>query len=100
MKINASDVHAKDPVSQASRQSIMLRFQHAERMHCNVQEVATADLKLAQRAQAKYKSCVRTTLRLASGYECQDLNGVFMLAFQNAMHAVQWAMLFNMALLQ
>ena len=56
-------------------------------------------MKLAQRAQAKYKSCVRMTLRLALGYECQDLNGVFMLAFQNATHAVQWAMLLNLALL-
>ena len=38
-----------------------------------VQEVAAVDAKLAQRAQAKYKSCVRTTLRLTAGYECQDL---------------------------
>ena len=81
-------------------ESIVLGLQYAKGMHCNVQEIAASDLKLAQRAQAKYKSCVRTTLCLASGYECQDLNGVFMLAFQNAMHAVQWAMLLNMALLQ
>ena len=64
------------------------------------QELAAVDTKLAQRVQAKYKSCVRTTLQLAKGYECQDLNGVFMLAFKNATDAVCWAVLFNLALLQ
>ena len=58
------------------------------------------DAKLAQRVRARYKSCVRTTLRLAKGYECQDLNGVFMLAFTNASDAVRWAVLLNLALLQ
>ncbi|KAK9835452.1 hypothetical protein WJX74_000339 [Apatococcus lobatus] len=67
---------------------------------CSFKEVAAVDAKLAQRAQAKYKSCVRTTLRLASGYECQDLQGVFMLAFKNATDAVCWAMLLNLALLR
>ncbi len=67
---------------------------------CVFQEVATTDAKLAACAQAKYKACVRTCLRLAKGYECQDLNGVFMLAFENATDAVCWAMLLNLALLQ
>ncbi len=69
-------------------------------MLCLVQAIAAVDKKLAQRAQAKYKSCVRTTLRLAQGYECQDLNGVFMLAFRNATDAICWAVLLNLALLQ
>ncbi|KAK9842884.1 hypothetical protein WJX74_003872 [Apatococcus lobatus] len=67
---------------------------------CSYKEVAAADLKLAQRALAKYKSCVRTTVRLMAGYECQELNGVYMLAFGSATDAVSWAMLLNLALLE
>ena len=65
------------------------------------QEIAAADVKLAQMALARYKSCVRSTVRMMAGYECQELNNrVFMLAFGNATAAVCWAMLLNLALLE
>ena len=39
-------------------------------------------------------------LRLADGYECQEKDGVFMLAFEGPKMAAEWAILFNMALLE
>lgn len=54
----------------------------------------------AKAASSKFKSCLRTTLRLTVGYECQEKEGVFMLAFEKAHRAAEWAILFNMALLE
>ena len=54
----------------------------------------------AKAASAKFKSCLRTTLRLAQGYECQEKEGVFMLAFEKPRHAAEWAILLNLTLLE
>eukprot|EP00891_Asterochloris_glomerata_P007201 jgi/Astpho2/7201/Aster-01519 len=39
-------------------------------------------------ALAKFKSCVRTTLSVSNGYECQERDGLFMLAFADPADAV------------
>lgn len=54
----------------------------------------------AKIALLKFKSCLRTILRLTNGYECQEKDGVFMLAFEKPREAAEWAILFNLALLE
>ena len=54
----------------------------------------------AKAALIKFKSCLRTVLRLTNGYECQEKDGVFMLAFEDPKEAAEWAILFNLALLE
>lgn len=54
----------------------------------------------AKAASAKFKSCLRTTLRLTQGYECQEKDGVFMLTFDKPRHAAEWAILLNSTLLE
>lgn len=55
---------------------------------------------LASTAMMMYNSCVRTTIRLCNGVECQEKEGLFMLAFLHARDAVEWAITLNMALLK
>ena len=77
----------------------------AEDPHCSQrydapQDLALQHLALANAALMKYKSCVRTTIRLCNGVECQEKDGVFMLAFLYARDAVEWAVILNTALLK
>lgn len=39
---------------------------------------------LAKEAQEMFSSAVRTTLSACRGYECQEKDGIFMLAFADA----------------
>ena len=39
-----------------------------------------------------YCDCVRQTLLACDGYECQEKDGEFMIAFREAMHALEWSL--------
>ncbi|KAK9846166.1 hypothetical protein WJX84_007294, partial [Apatococcus fuscideae] len=55
----------------------------------------------AKEALMRFQSCVRTLLQLAGGMECQEnMQGEFMLAFQDPRQAVEWALMLQEALLK
>ena len=45
-----------------------------------------------------YKDVIRRLLRTTEGYECQEAEGNFMLAFHNPMKAVQFCLLVRLLL--
>ena len=51
-------------------------------------------------ALGRFKSCVRTSLLLCGGYECQEKEGTFMIAFPQPRAAVEWALTLQLALLR
>ncbi len=51
-------------------------------------------------ALGRFKSCVRTSLLLCGGYECQEKEGTFMIAFPYPRAAVEWALTLQLALLR
>lgn len=55
--------------------------------------------RAAKQALEMFCSAVRTTLNACQGYECQEKDGIFMLAFADAGAALEWACLLNLALL-
>ena len=74
---------------------------HQSDMVCTgLQDLAMYNAGLASTAVMMYKSCVRTTIRLCNGVECQEKEGLFMLAFLHARDAVEWAVTLNIALLK
>lgn len=64
------------------------------------QEVASMDKQVGLIALGRFKSCVRTSLLLCDGYECQENEGTFMLAFASPRAALEWALTFQLALLK
>ncbi|DBA91536.1 TPA: hypothetical protein ACH3X1_003159 [Trebouxia sp. C0004] len=54
----------------------------------------------AQEAMLQFQSCVRTTLLLCNGYECQEKDGLFMIAFDKPWAAVEWAITLQLAMLK
>ena len=65
-----------------------------------MQEAATIDQQLASVALGQFKSCVRTTLLLCDGYECQETDGAFVVAFNSPRAALEWALTLQLALLR
>ena len=65
-----------------------------------LQELTASSSKLAVLALQMFKSCVRTTLLLLNGYECQEKDGCFMIAFADARTAVEWALSLQMCLIR
>ena len=65
-----------------------------------MQEAATIDRQLASVALGQFKSCVRTTLLLCDGYECQETEGAFLIAFSSPRAALEWALVLQLALLR
>lgn len=55
--------------------------------------------RAAKQAMEMFCSTVRTTLNACKGYECQEKDGIFMLAFQDPVAAVEWACVLNLALM-
>ena len=47
----------------------------------------------AEHAMTLYKDVIRRLLRTTEGYECQEAEGNFMLAFHKPMKAVQFCLL-------
>jgi hypothetical protein len=55
----------------------------------------------AQSALALYCACVRDLLhRMEGAYECQELEGTYMIAFETAQTAIEWAMMMQLLALQ
>ena len=69
-------------------------------MWLSIQEAATIDRQLASVALGQFKSCVRTTLLLCDGYECQETEGAFLVAFSSPRAALEWALVLQLALLR
>lgn len=65
-----------------------------------LQEAASIDKQLASVALGQFKSCVRTTLLLCDGYECQETDGAFLIAFNSPRAALEWALCLQAALLR
>ena len=65
-----------------------------------VQEAATINKQLASVALGQFKSCVRTSLLLCDGYECQEHDGTFVVAFSSPRAALEWALILQLALLR
>jgi len=65
-----------------------------------IQEVSRIDKQQALIALGRFKSCVRTSLLLCGGYECQEKEGTFMIAFPEPKAAVEWALTLQLALLR
>ncbi|DBA84440.1 TPA: hypothetical protein ACH3X1_006072 [Trebouxia sp. C0004] len=63
-------------------------------------ELLHLDALLAESALRHFQSCVRTTLLLCNGYECQEKDGLFMIAFAEARGAVEWSVVLQLALLR
>ena len=47
-----------------------------------------------------YSDVVRCTLLVAGGYECQEQEGNYMIAFHSAAAALEWALLLQEALME
>jgi len=54
----------------------------------------------AEELLQQYSDVVRWTLLTAGGYECQEQEGNYMIAFLSAATAVEWALLVQEALLE
>jgi hypothetical protein len=61
--------------------------------------VEGASVRAAKQAREMFCSAVRTTLAACRGYECQEKEGVFMLAFAEPSDALRWACVLHLALL-
>ena len=72
---------------------------HDKLVFCT-QEVVRIDKQQALIALGRFKSCVRTSLLLCGGYECQEKEGTFMIAFPQPRAAVEWALTLQLALLR
>ena len=64
------------------------------------QELTASSSRLAEASLQMFKSCLRTTLLLLDGYECQEKDGGFMLAFADARTALEWAASLQLALIR
>ncbi len=51
-------------------------------------------------ALGRFKSCVRTSLLLCDGYECQEKEGTFLVAFCSPRAALEWALTLQLAVLK
>ncbi|KAA6421082.1 MAG: serine threonine kinase [Trebouxia sp. A1-2] len=89
-------LHSSGPPSSAQGATVAMVFcapaQYKELLHL--------DAVLAESALRHFQSCVRTTLLLCNGYECQEKDGLFMIAFGEARGAVEWSVLLQLALLR
>jgi hypothetical protein len=54
----------------------------------------------AQEMLQQYSDVVRWTLLVAGGYECQEQEGNYMIAFHTAASALEWALLLQEALME
>ncbi len=54
----------------------------------------------AQHVLEAFCAVVRATLALHLGYECQERNGIFMIAFPSLQPALEWGLLLQVALMK
>lgn len=65
-----------------------------------LQEVMQLDEQVGLIALGRFKSCVRTTLLLCQGYECQEGKSSISAAFASPCQAFEWAVALQLALLR
>ncbi|KAK9869016.1 hypothetical protein WJX84_000276 [Apatococcus fuscideae] len=63
-----------------------------------LRELGAIDSGLAERACSLYTDVVRSTLFINKGYECQEKEGLFMMAFATPVSALEWALTLQLAL--
>ncbi|WIA33706.1 hypothetical protein OEZ86_006824 [Tetradesmus obliquus] len=63
-------------------------------------QMSLADRPAAQEMLQHYSDVVRWTLLVAGGYECQEQEGNYMIAFHSAATALEWALLLQEALME
>ncbi|KAK9834379.1 hypothetical protein WJX74_000198 [Apatococcus lobatus] len=86
------------PIPQSERAKATLCFCRCSKdafkaLHSSLPEAAEG-------ARNIFNSCVRTTLLLAGGYECQEKDGIFMLAFHTPRMAIEWSVYLQIGLLR
>lgn len=59
-----------------------------------------ADKVGSEEALMVYNDCIRRTLVYFSGYECQEQEGAFMIAFSEPQLAMEWAMMVQEIMLE
>lgn len=47
-----------------------------------------------------YTACVRETLSACNGYESKEVHGLFMVSFETAAAAVEWAVTLQLAMMK
>ncbi|KAK9863985.1 hypothetical protein WJX84_001650 [Apatococcus fuscideae] len=63
-------------------------------------ELGAVNFSLAEQACSLYTDVVRSTLFVNKGYECQEKEGVFMMAFETPVSALEWALTLQLALIK
>lgn len=58
----------------------------------------TLNRAVAEQAVQLYSDCVRWLLLVAGGYECQEAEGTFMIAFNSADAAIEWCLMSQLVL--
>ncbi|CAG9463289.1 unnamed protein product [Pedinophyceae sp. YPF-701] len=62
---------------------------------CDIDDIIDEARNTGNKAMATYRAAVRSTLPRFDGYECQELNGAFMMAFSSLRQAYLWAVSFQ-----
>lgn len=63
-------------------------------------ELVSHNEALAQHTLDLYCKCVRNTLSASGGYECQELEGTYMLAFAEPRFAIDFSLVLQLTMLQ
>ncbi|KAK9862122.1 hypothetical protein WJX84_008467 [Apatococcus fuscideae] len=79
--------------AKASRSHVTIAF-------CSPCSTKGGQDSIGEAALYQYQSCIRTSLLLLGGYECQEMHGTFMLAFHNSRAATEWAVSAQLCLLR
>ncbi|KAK9855147.1 hypothetical protein WJX84_005580 [Apatococcus fuscideae] len=83
------------PAKHASGVALVLR----QSSQCNLSKLSpAAEVPGRSSALSTFRSCVRTSLLLSGGVECQEKDGTFMIAFTGVRIAMEWALSLQMCL--
>jgi hypothetical protein len=70
-------------------------FHYRTFRYCEIVEV---NREAAELALELYSDCVRWLLLVGGGYECQEAEGTFMVAFSSADVAIEWCLMVQQVL--
>lgn len=62
--------------------------------------IEAVDVTASKEALYSFTSCIRSTLHACRGYECQEKDGIFMMAFEDIAMALEWSCVLQLALLR
>lgn len=65
---------------------------------CRYSDLVAANRAAAELALELYSDCVRWLLLVGGGYECQESEGTFMVAFSSADVAIEWCLMVQQVL--